>query len=124
MSISKTCFKGGIKVAFEKFVKRGRELAPKATIRKTGQISFNSAFIQKQNLNENKYAVLYYDKGKKKIGLQFTNDENEEGKLKIQKGKNFMTVSARAFLDFYEIPYTDTKKYEPAAEGSMIVIKL
>ena len=84
-------------MVFEKFIKSGRDSSPKITIRKNGQISFNAAFNRKHGVDNSKYAVLYFDQEKKRIGIQLTNDENEEGKIKIQKGKNFTTVSAKAF---------------------------
>ena len=41
-----------------------------------------------------------------------TDNKNEEGKIKIRKGNNFTIVSAKAFLDCYEIPHRETKKFE------------
>jgi len=99
-------------MGFEKFTKtRARGYVPKASIWSRGQIGFNKGAAEKYNLNNFLYAILFYDKDNKQIGIKFTNDENEEGEIKItRRPAGGMSISAKAFLDFYGIEHQKTTK--------------
>jgi len=97
---------------FEKFTDHGKSFHPKISIRKRGQIGFNSGAINRCHLDSVDYAVLYYNKVRKQIAFQFTNDEKEEGALKIQKRPSNYFFSGKSFLDFYSIEYGETVAFE------------
>lgn len=44
------------------------------------------------------------------MGLYFSKEE-KEGSIKLKPRDNGVTFSAKAFLDNYNIPYVETKKY-------------
>lgn len=96
---------------FEKFTKtRGRGYFPKVSIWSKGQIGFNQGAVDKFNLSNFEYAILFYDKENQKIGIKFTN-EKEEGVVKVVKRPGSgMSFSAKAFLDFYGIDYLSKQK--------------
>lgn len=96
---------------FERFTQTGKSYRPKISIRSNGQIGFNFGAIEKFKLNKYKYAILFFDKEITRIGVKLTNDE-EEGICKLQVRKSNAAISAKAFLDYYSIDYTKTKRYE------------
>jgi hypothetical protein len=95
---------------FEKFVQTGRSYKPKISIRSNGQIGLNFGAIEKFGLRKYKYAVLFYNAEESKVGIKFTN-ELEEGSLKLQIRDSNAAVSAKAFLDYYSINYSISKRY-------------
>ncbi len=100
-------------MAFQRFTKtRSRGYTPKASIWSRGQIGFNQGAVEKFKIPDFDYAILFYDRDARKIGVSFTNDEKEEGATKISKRATGASISARAFLDFYEIEHSKTKKYD------------
>lgn len=111
---------------FEKFKYGGISHKPKASIRKSGMFGLNFALIKKYKIKDFKYVVFYYDKKRKVIGLKFTNDENEEGKLKMSIGEKSTSFSGKAFLDYYNINYKTLKRYEVEwdKDREMILIEL
>jgi len=99
-------------MAFVRFTKSGRGYTPKAAIWTRGQIGFNRGAVEKFSLKDFKYAVLFFDKDNKKVGIKFTNDPTEEGANKLVFSKTGAFISARAFLDYYDIPRGETKRYD------------
>lgn len=99
-------------MTFERFTKtRGRGYFPKVSIWGKGQIGFNQGAAGKYNLNNFEYAVLFYDKGNQRIGIRFTN-EKEDGIVKlIKRPGSGVSLSAKAFLDFYSIDYSKKRRY-------------
>lgn len=100
-------------VAFQRFTKtRGRGYTPKASIWRRGQIGFNQGAVEKFKIAEFDYAILFHDTDTRKIGIGFTNDGKEGGATRISKRATGASISASAFLDFYEIEHSKTKKYD------------
>jgi len=97
---------------FEKFTKRGRSFRPKLTIRVRGQMAFNNGAVHKFNLDKYNYVVLYMSSDKNKIAIQLTNDQNEEGIIKLVKKPGNYCFSGRSFLDFYGIDYSKSEHYD------------
>lgn len=91
-------------MAFERFIETGRSYKPKISIRGNGQIGFNFGAIKRFVLENYEYAVLFYDKETQRIGIKLTN-EKEEGISKLKVRKSSAAVSAKSFLDYYEIEY-------------------
>lgn len=104
-------------MAFERFTKTGRGYTPKVSIWTRGQIGFNQGAVEKYNLKDFNFVVLFYDRDERKIGVRFTNDSSEDGANKIIKGKTGIFVSAKAFLDYYDITHVKTKRYDIAYDS-------
>jgi hypothetical protein len=115
-------------MVFQKFTKTGtRGYTPKVSIWQRGQIGFNQGAARKLNLGEYEFAILFYDSDTRRIGVNFTNDGNEEGAIKLStRSSGGASLSARAFLDFYGIDHSDTKKYDISfdEENKLYVIQL
>lgn len=110
---------------FEKFIMTGRSYKPKASIRANGQIGLNLGAIEKFKLDKYKYAILFFDKENKQIGIKLTNNE-EEGICKLQVRKSNAAISGKAFLDYYSIDYSKTKKHEAVwdEKEKMIIVAI
>ena len=98
-------------MAFERFVRTGRIYTPTASIWSRGQLGFNQGALQKYDIGKYKFSILFYDKDTNCIGVKFTNDESEVGAIPITMGKTGAIVSAKAFLDYYNIEHDQTRKY-------------
>lgn len=97
---------------FKKYIYHGRAGVPKVCIRKNGQVAFNSAAIQKYDLDCFKYIVFYISDRKDRVAIQFTNNEKTAGIIKIQKRKGNFAFSARNFLSVYDIPWSTTENFD------------
>jgi hypothetical protein len=97
-------------MAFERFTAKGKSFQPKISLRKNGHIGFNQAAIDKFQLMTYKYAVLFYDRENKIIGIKPTN-EAEEGARSLRVKETNAYVAARTFMDCFSIPYALTERY-------------
>ena len=112
-------------MGFERFVHVGRSHKPKVTIRTGGHLGFNRGAIERYSLQAYEYAVLFYDRDDRRIGIRLTSTK-EEGACKLRVRESGATISARAFLDFFEIDYSTSSRYfaEWDAEERMMIIEL
>lgn len=122
---------------FEKFVHAGGSFAPKVSVRSNGQIGLSQGFLRRQGMDKDQwYIVLYYDRETRRIAIQATTNPEDDGAIKVirrdtttRDGKTSQSaqVSARSFLEYYDIPYRNgTHSYEAAWVDSekMFVIDL
>lgn len=98
-------------MAFEKFTLRGRGFKPQASIWSRGQISFNQGAVRRYNIDKHKYAMLFFDPDTSRIGIRLTNSENEDGIQKIGVRKSGVMLSAKSFLEYYGVDFSETRKY-------------
>ncbi len=98
-------------MGFERFTKTGRSYVPKISIWSRGQVGFSVGAVNRFKLEEFDYVVFLFDPDNKKIGFLFTNDEKEEGAIKLNKRNTGIMVGAKSFLDYYDIDYSETKQY-------------
>ena len=91
-------------MAWEKFTMTRRSFKPRISIRGKSQIGFNTAAIEDFKLKDYKFAVLFYDKENKRIGIKLTNDKDEEGVRKLRvKELTGASLPARTFIEYYKI---------------------
>ncbi len=113
-------------MAFIKFTQpRARMGKPTASIWSRGQIGLNYGATESFKLNKFKYVVLYYDADTNRMGLEFTNDENAEGAIKLAVRKNSgISFSAVSFLNKFRITFGTTKKYDLVRDGDSDLLVL
>lgn len=122
---------------FERFDFLGSSFTPKISLRNNGSIGLSQGAIHKFGLKDGEwYVVLYYDKEDKTIGIKPTRDPAGESATRLNKrevtskeGKSTITshISARSFLEYYDIKYRDkTRSYLASwdPENEMIVVDL
>lgn len=97
-------------MALEFFRKEGRGFIPKASVRRGGQIGFNQAAIRKFNLTDGQNVLLGYDKDCKMVVIQRIG-EPEQGAKKITIREKSGAISAKGFLDYFEIPREESRSY-------------
>lgn len=112
-------------MVFERFTRVGVSYKPRISIRSNGQFGFTAGAIEKFKLRNYQYAVLFYDRTGGRIGIKLTN-EQEEGACKLQIKSSNAFLSARAFLDYYDIKYAKTNRYDAEWDDSeqMIILRL
>lgn len=99
-------------MAFEKFTLIRRSYKPRASIRSNGQIGLSKGAVTRYKLEGYNYCVLFYDKELKKIGIKFTQDKVEEGTLKLKIKQGNGAISAKSFLEYYQINYKEGKGFD------------
>lgn len=101
-------------MTFEQYTKASLRVGePKIAIWSRGQIGFNNGAVFKYKLNNFNYAILFFDKDTKTVGVRFINNKKEPGAMKLVKRKSGgFSFSAQGFLKFYGIDYSTTKRYD------------
>ncbi len=114
-------------MGFELFTaQKSRGYEPKISIRSRGQIAFNVGAIIRYDIMSYRYAQLYYDAEAYMIGINLTNNEQSEGKVKISKRKDGSAwLSAKSFFNYFNIPLPEKGSEQPEIEtfNNMIVLK-
>ena len=99
-------------MAFEKFTRVGRGYKPKVSVTRSGLLGFNQGAVKHFELDKYDWAILYYDSDGGRIGIELTNDKNEEGVCKLRKRPSGADVSARSFFEYYRINYSETNRHD------------
>lgn len=98
-------------MAFEFFEEDGRGFEPKASIRKQGQIGLNQGAIKRYSFENNQFVLLAYDKVNNVIGIKKV-VESAKGAKRVVIRNNNCSIAAKAFFDYFEIPYKDTDSFD------------
>jgi hypothetical protein len=111
---------------FERFTDVGRVFRPRASIRSNGQLGFNHGSIKRFEMDKFAYVVLFYDADTKRIGVQLTNNKDEPGASSLVVRSGNGAVSAKAFLEYYQLMPNKTKQYniEKDKGSEMLIISL
>ncbi len=100
-------------MGFEFFERSSRGFRPRASIRKQGQIGLSQGAVRRFGLKNWKYAILGYDREAKQVALKLTNDEDAAGVQRIVIKDGSASVSARSFLEYFDIQYRDrTRQFD------------
>lgn len=111
-------------MAFEKYEgQRPRGTKDIVSIRKNGQIAFNSKSVQSFEIKNFKFAYLYFDKEKERIGIEFSNTKGR-GARKITMLGGTALISGSAFLKHFNISIVKAKKFEPNFDVAKKMITL
>ena len=99
-------------MGIEFFTENRRGFAPKVSIRKHGQIGLNQGALVRYKIESGKFAVLGYDRDQGLVVIKVTDDREEPGAREIVVRASGGSISAKPFLDYFEIPYEKTRRYE------------
>lgn len=122
--------------SFEKFTAVGKRFEDRITVTRNRAIGFPTQFYKQNRIKEFKYGVLFYDAGNNAIGIRFTNDETEEGKISINHSTDYgghllansffkaNRINPKRFAGRYEYEKIPLKSLNLAADGEIFVIKL
>ena len=112
-------------MSFERFTQVGRGYKSKVSITRSGLLGFNQGAVKHFELDKYDWAILYYDKDGGRIGIELTNDADEDGVCKLRKRASGADVSARSFFEYYRINYETSNRYDATwnnIENKIIVI--
>lgn len=96
---------------FQKFERTNSRYEDRITVTKTNSFGFPTRFYKTNNIDQYKFAVLYYDPEQNGVGIGFTNSEEEKHKFTIIKSKKGFggSIIATSFFKTYNI---DASKYQ------------
>ncbi len=112
-------------MAFEKYIPAQTSATrPRATIRPTGLISFDSNAVETFGLQSAAFAVLYFDKIRKIVGVEITKDPNQEGALKLSHRRRSVSVKAPGFFDLYGLSFAEAQRFDVDQDPSSKMLTL
>lgn len=98
-------------MAFQKFTESGRGYRPKISVRSSGNIGLNAAAVKKFELENAEAVCLLFDPDSKSIAITRATKE-EEGAHHLHKGVTGASISAKRFLDYWDINAESTQAFE------------
>ena len=100
-------------MAFEKFIpSQTSGVRPRATIRPSGLISFDAASVEAFGLNSVSFAVLFFDKTRKIVGVQMTDKAGDDGALKLSRRRRSVSLKAPQFFDLYGLSFDEAQRFD------------
>src|SRR4051812_37889107 len=102
-------------MAFEKFEHVGCSFVPKVSVRNNGSIGISQGALRRFGITESdRYVNLFYDRDNQVVGFRPVAEDTPNAVKLIQRsivgrdGKTSVNafVSAKSFLDFYEVDYS------------------
>jgi hypothetical protein len=111
-------------MGFEKFVPRtaASKATPQVTIRKSGLISFDGAAVQEFELERATHLVLFFDKGRKLLGIQKTNDAKTDGAIPISRRRRTVSVKVPPFFESWGFLLDDMHKLDVKYDESLAMM--
>ena len=85
-------------MAWQRWLDRGKCFTAFISIWRNGKLAISAGATRRFGVNRYKYAVLFYDPVRERIGIRLTNDSTERGAVKISPQHRGAVVSARSFL--------------------------
>ncbi len=113
-------------MAFEKFVPPRKAKPDQVSIKRAGTIAFDTALAGAFGLTKVSHAILFFDPGRKLIGVKPTRNPKDEGAMKLTHRKRVTSLRARAFFETYGIRIDRVARYPVKREkdSGMAVISL
>ncbi len=100
-------------MAFEKFVPpQAAGTRPRATIRPSGLISFDAASVAAFGLDSAKFAILFFDKTRKIIGVKISRKNAEEGSLQMSRRRRSVSLKSPQFFHQYGLSVDESQRFE------------
>ena len=117
---------------FKKFEGRNKRTEDRITVTKSYSIGLPTRYYSDNNIEKFKYAVLFWDSGKRAIGIRFTNDDTDKNRFSITHNANGYggSIVARSFFRLYGIDPKkvfgryEWSKYPIDGVGDVFVIQL
>jgi len=106
-------------MAFERFIPpQAAGTRPRATIRPSGLISFDAASVAAFGLDSAKYAVLFFDKTRKIIGVRISNKATEEGSLQLSRRRRSVSLKSPQFFHQYGLTVDESQRMEVTRDNA------
>ncbi len=112
-------------MAFEKFIPpQSSGVRPRATIRPSGLISFDAASVESFGLHSASFAILYFDKTRKMVGIQITDNEDDDGALRLSRRRRSVSVKAPQFFDLYGISFEEAQRFDVGQDPATKILTI
>lgn len=112
-------------MAFERFVPpQAAGTRPRATIRPSGLISFDAASVAAFSLESAKFAILFFDKTRKIIGVKVSTKNDEEGSLQMSRRRRSVSLKSPQFFHQYGLTVDESQRFEVTldpADGMLLI---
>ena len=112
-------------MAFERFVPpQAAGTRPRATIRPSGLISFDAASVAAFGLESAKFAILFFDKTRKIIGVKISSKNDEEGSLQMSRRRRSVSLKSPQFFHQYGLTVDESQRFEVTldpADGMLLI---
>ena len=95
---------------WKKFENTNARFEDRITVTTSNSFGFPTKFYKDNNIEQYKYAVIFYDENQKAVGVHFTNDEIEKHKFSVLKSSKGYGANVIA-TSFFKANNIDTKKY-------------
>jgi hypothetical protein len=95
---------------FQRFTEVGKRFEDRITVTRGRSIGLPTRFYADNSISKYKYAILLYDKDKNAIGIHFTNNEDEPGRIAITKSKENYGAHILG-TSFFRANRINSKKY-------------
>ncbi len=84
---------------------------PTITLGKGGLIGLNAA-VTRNILGDNNYALLFFDRGKSRVGIKFIKQSNPDAyPIKVSRTRSHAALTGTAFMKTFGIYPTETRSY-------------
>ena len=98
---------------FERFVPASKAVVrPRATIRPTGLISFDAAAVEEFKLASATHALLFFDAGRKIIGVKAASKGTEEGAFKLARRRGSSSLKAPEFFARFGLAFSKPQSFD------------
>jgi hypothetical protein len=87
-------------------------------------LGFNRAARLKFHLDDYTHAILYYDRDSRKIGVELIADGSAPGAVKLRNRAFGSDLSARRFIDYYDIPVPSTLRFTIEQQDAILVLDM
>jgi hypothetical protein len=85
---------------------------PQVTVRPSGLISFDPAAVEAFGLASATHAVLYFDSGRKTIGVKPVSKGTEEGAFKLSQRRGSVGLKAPDFFARFGLDFSKAQSFE------------
>jgi predicted nucleic acid-binding protein len=75
-------------------------------------ISFDAASVAAFGLDSAKFAVLFFDKTRKIIGVKITRTDKEEGSLPMSRRRRSVSLKSPQFFHQYGLTVEESQRFE------------
>ena len=106
-------------MAFERYVPpRTAGARPRATVRPSGLISVDATAVEVFGLDRVTHAELFFDKTRKLVGIQPTNNQKEAGVFKLSRRRRSVSVKAPQFFTQYGLTLEEPQRFDIGEDKS------
>jgi hypothetical protein len=75
-------------------------------------VSFDATSVEVFDLDKATFAVLFFDKTRKLVGIQATNNQKEPGAFKLSRRRRSVSLKAPQFFSQYGLTFEEPQRFD------------